>query len=157
MYISLSYFVPLLTALLHLIYLLFLLFCPRFIPHLFVNVFFLLILGSIKEHTALFAAIIFMTTYSINYWVLNQGFTSWGTCLLPLCLIPLVDLKNHHFPVVKIAVSMAVMTQIHMLTAVMLGLIYFPFFISYAKNRWGTACVELIKAIGIYGCLSIDL
>lgn len=121
------------------------------------SMFKLLTYSKIKEHTALFAAIIFMTTYSINYWVLNQGFTSWGTCLLPLCLIPLVDLKNHHFPVVKIAVSMAVMTQIHMLTAVMLGLIYFPFFISYAKNRWRTACIELIKAIGIYGCLSINV
>lgn len=121
------------------------------------SLFKLLTYGKIKEHTALFAAIIFMTTYSINYWVLNQGFTSWGASLLPFCLIPLVDLKNRHFPIVKIAVSMALMTQVHMLTAVMLGLIYFPFFISYARKRWGKALLELVKAMGLYGCLSINV
>ncbi|MBO0454390.1 hypothetical protein [Candidatus Enterococcus murrayae] len=121
------------------------------------SLFKLLTYGKIKENPALFAAIIFMTTYSINYWILNQGFTSWGTSLLPLCLIPLVDLKNGHFPVVKIAASMALMTQVHMLTAVMLGLIYFPFFISYARNRWGEALLDLLKAMGLYGCLSINV
>lgn len=121
------------------------------------SLFKLLTYGKIRENTALFSAIIFMTTYSINYWVLNQGFTSWGTSLLPLCLIPLVDLKNRHFPVVKIAVSMALMTQIHMLTAVMLGLIYFPFFIFYARKRWGTAIIQLMKAMVLYGCLSINV
>lgn len=131
----------------------------NFLVYLFAgcSLFKLLTYGKIKENTALFSAIIFMTTYSINYWILNQGFTSWGTSLLPLCLIPLVDLKNRHFPFVKIALSVALMTQIHMLTAVMLGLIYVPFFIAYARNRWGTALIELAKAIGLYGCLSINV
>ena len=121
------------------------------------SLFKLLTYDRIKESTALFTAVIFMTTYSMNYWILNQGFTSWGTCLLPLCLIPLVDLKNRHFPIVKVALSMALMTQIHMLTAVMLGLIYAPFFIAYARDRWGTALVELVKSILLYGCLSINV
>lgn len=117
----------------------------------------LLAYGKIKENTALFTSFVFMTTYSINYWVLNQGFTGWATSLLPLCLIPLVDLKNRHFPNVKIALSMALMTQIHMLTAVMLGLIYCPFFIAYARKRWGKALIKLVQAIGLYGCLSINV
>lgn len=121
------------------------------------SLFKLLTYDKIKESTAFFTAIVFMTTYSMNYWVLNQGFTSWGTSLLPLCLIPLVDLKNRHFPVVKIALSMALMTQIHMLTAVMLGLMYVPFFISYARNRWGTAVLDLGKSIFLYGLLSINV
>lgn len=121
------------------------------------SLFKLLTYDKIKESTALFTAIIFMTTYGINYWVLNQGFTSWGTSLLPLCLIPLVDLKNQHFPIVKVALSMALMTQVHTLTAMMLGLIYFPFFIVYARSRWGAALIELAKTIGLYVCLSINV
>lgn len=121
------------------------------------SLFKLLTYDKIKESTALLTAIIFMTTYSINYWVLNQGFTSWGTSLLPLCLIPLVDLKNQHFPIVKVALSMALMTQVHTLTAMMLGLIYFPFFVVYARKRWGAALIELAKTIGLYACLSINV
>lgn len=121
------------------------------------SLFKLLTYDKIKESTAFLTAIIFMTTYSINYWVLNQGFTSWGTSLLPLCLIPLVDLKNNHFPVVKIALSMAVMTQIHTLTAMMLGLIYAPFFIVYARKRWGNALLKLAKTIALYVCLTINV
>lgn len=121
------------------------------------SLFKLLTYDKIKESTALFTAIIFMTTYSVNYWVLNQGFTSWGTSLLPLCLIPLVDLKNQHFPIVKVALSMALMTQVHTLTAMMLGLIYFPFFVVYARKRWGAALIELAKTIGLYVCLSINV
>lgn len=121
------------------------------------SLFKLLTYDKIKESTALFTAIIFMTTYGINYWVLNQGFTSWGTSLLPLCLIPLVDLKNQHFPIVKVTLSMALMTQVHTLTAMMLGLIYFPFFIVYARRRWGAALIELAKTIGLYACLSINV
>lgn len=121
------------------------------------SLFKLLTYGKIKENTAFLTAVIFMTTYSINYWVMNQGFTSWGTSLLPLCLIPLVDLKNDHFPVVKMALSMALMTQIHILTAMMLGLIYAPFFIAYARKRWGNALVDLAKTIGLYVCLSINV
>ena len=121
------------------------------------SLFKLLTYGKIKENTVFLTAVIFMTTYSINYWVMNQGFTSWGTSLLPLCLIPLVDLKNDHFPVVKMALSMALMTQIHILTAMMLGLIYAPFFIAYARKRWGNALVGLAKTIGLYVCLSINV
>lgn len=121
------------------------------------SLFKLLTYDKIRESTAFLTAIIFMTTYGINYWILNQGFTSWGTSLLPLCLIPLVDLKNHHFPIVKIALSMAVMTQIHTLTAMMLGLIYFPFFIDYARKQWGRALLELGKTVGLYVCLSINV
>lgn len=121
------------------------------------SLFKLLTYDRIKERTALYTAIIFMTTYSINYWVLNQGFTSWGTSLLPLCLIPIVDMKNQHYPIIKVALSMAIMTQINMLTAVMLGLIYLPFFIAYARKRWRAAFLALVKTIGLYGCLSINV
>ncbi|MFC4772865.1 hypothetical protein [Enterococcus hermanniensis] len=121
------------------------------------SLFKLLTYAKLNQNTALFTSIIFMTTYSINYWVLNQGFTSWGTAILPLCLIPIVDLKNSRFPFIKMGVSMALMTQIHMLTAVMLGLIYLPFFISYAKHQWKRAIIDIFKAIFIYLCLSINV
>jgi len=117
----------------------------------------LLTYAKINQNIALFTSTIFMTTYSINYWVLNQGFTSWGTALLPICLIPIIDMKNQRFPFIKMGVSMALMTQVHMLTAIMLGLIYLPFFISYARQHWKEAFLDVFKAILIYLCLSINV
>lgn len=123
------------------------------------SLFKLLSYAKVRESTALLSSIIFMTTYSINYWVLNQGFTSWGTSLLPLCLLPIIDMKNQRFPILKVAVSIAVMTQIHMLTAVMVSLIYLPFFIDYGIRQasWSNTVKDFLKSLVLYASLSSNV
>ena len=49
--------------------------------------------SKISQTFSLSLAIIFMTTYGIQYWSINQGFSSWGTAVLPLCLIPIIDME----------------------------------------------------------------
>lgn len=123
------------------------------------SLFKLLSYAKVRESTALWSAIMFMTTYSINYWVLNQGFTSWGTSLMPLCLLPIIDMKNQRFPILKVAVSIAVMTQIHMLTAVMVSLIYLPFFIDYGTRQasWSKTVKDFLKSLVLYAGLSSNV
>ncbi|MGM0238191.1 hypothetical protein [Enterococcus sp. AZ103] len=115
--------------------------------------------GKVKRPLATLTAIIFMTTYTVLYWTINQGFTSWGTSLMPLCLLPIVDMSmRHRFPVVKVALSVAVLTQIHMLSAIMLGWIYIPFFISYLiKSDIKKTLWQLVKAIGLYVLLTVNV
>lgn len=123
------------------------------------SLFKLLSYAKVRDSTALWLSIIFMTTYSVNYWVLNQGFTSWGTSLMPLCLLPIIDMKNQRFPILKVAVSIAVMTQIHMLTAVMVSLIYLPFFIEYGirQANWSKTVKDFLKAFLLYAGLSCNV
>ena len=115
--------------------------------------------ANVREGVAVSLAIIFMTTYTIQYWTMNQGFTSWGGALLPICLIPVLDmLRDAYFPWVKVAAAMAVMTQVHMLSAVFLAIIYFLafilFFISTPRKKF---LLQLIQAMGLYGLLVLNV
>lgn len=75
-------------------------------------------------------SIIFMTSYPVNYWVTRQGFSSWGAALMPLCLLPVVDmLQKKNIQPLTLGALMALMFQTHLLSSVMLAAIYVPFFI----------------------------
>lgn len=116
--------------------------------------------SKISQTFSLSLAIIFMTTYAIQYWPINQGFSSWGTAFLPLCLIPIVDMvSKKEFPILKIALSMVLLTQIHFLTAIMLSLIYLFFFIIYLwkNDDRRTVLVRLIKSAILYVILSANV
>jgi hypothetical protein len=72
----------------------------------------------------------FVTTYAIQYWVLRQGFSSWGIALLPICLIPMKELiDKRRLPIVTVGLSVAAMVQTHLFTSLMLVSIYFLVFI----------------------------
>lgn len=67
-----------------------------------------------------------LATYAIQYWVMRQGFTSWGAAFFPLCLIPLVEfLESGHFPIRKSALALALMLQVHLFTALLVASVYF--------------------------------
>ncbi|MGG5318815.1 hypothetical protein [Enterococcus sp. AZ072] len=86
--------------------------------------------AGISKSLAVSAAIFFMTTFSIQYWIQRQGFTSWGTAVLPLCLLPLLDMvEKGRIPVVKLAILMALMTQIHLFSSLLLAGIYAFYFV----------------------------
>lgn len=108
----------------------------------------------VNRQISLPISMFYMTTYSIQYWTLKQGFSSWGAAVLPICLIPLIDLLNHNrFSTAKVALSMALMTQIHMLSALMLVLVYVIFFIFiFFKTDLKNKIILIKKA-----CLSVLL
>ncbi|WP_265459404.1 hypothetical protein [Enterococcus sp. HY326] len=89
------------------------------------SIYFLLRKMAIREQLARNFSVIYMTTYAVSYWVIRQGYSSWGAVLLPLCLIPLVDLiKSQRFRPLPIAFSMAVMFQLHFLSSIFLAILY---------------------------------
>lgn len=114
----------------------------------------------VKDWVSIPISILFMTTYSIQYWAVNQGFTSWGTCFYPLCMIPLVDfVVYNNFPVFKVTASIACMTQIHLLSSIMLVLMYIPFYCYYffKQTEKGKALCQLGKSIFLYFVLTANI
>ncbi|MFS0962825.1 hypothetical protein [Enterococcus durans] len=114
----------------------------------------------VKNWVSVPISVLFMTTYSIQYWAVNQGFTSWGTCFYPLCMIPMVDFVVHRrFPVLKVTASIALMTQIHLLSSVMLALMYVPFYLYYFfdQNEKGKALLQLGKSVLLYFVLTANI
>lgn len=66
-------------------------------------------------------SILFMATYSVQYWIERQGFSAWGAAVLPLCLIPLIALGEHkRLRPFAVGVSVAVLFQIHVFSSILL-------------------------------------
>ncbi|HBI2116425.1 TPA: hypothetical protein I0I27_RS09735 [Enterococcus faecium] len=115
---------------------------------------------NVRNWVSVPVAVLFMSTYSIQYWSINQGFTSWGTCFYSLCMIPIADFVLHKkFPVIKVAVSVGLMTQIHLLSSIMLALMYIPFYLYYFFNQTekGKALLQLIKSVLLYFVLTANI
>ncbi|GCF94969.1 hypothetical protein NRIC_28600 [Enterococcus florum] len=105
-------------------------------------------------------SLFFMTTFSIQYWIERQGFTSWGTAVLPLCLIPVIDMvEKKQIPILKLALSMALMAQIHLFTSLLLAVIYAGYFVySFVKcHEKGRMLKHLFAAIGLFILLTANL
>lgn len=94
------------------------------------SMYFFLKKGKIAYQLRLPISILYMTTYSIHYWTIRQGFSSWGAALLPICLIPFIEMirekKIHKF---QLGISTALMVQTHLFSSLLLILIYIPAFI----------------------------
>jgi hypothetical protein len=104
--------------------------------------------------------ILFMTTYSIQYWVERQGFSAWGAAILPFCLIPLIDMTRfHRIRPFAVGVSVAALFQIHVFSSVLLVLIYIPFFLStFLKSQEKKQLLlHLAAAIGIFLLLTANI
>ncbi|HEM3634529.1 TPA: hypothetical protein U1C38_002434, partial [Streptococcus suis] len=88
-----------------------------------------LIKGKIDKKYAVLGALLYISSYSIQYWTIRQGFTSWGAAILPLALSILFELKDKkEVPKYTLGIYTALMVQTHMLSSVILVLIYLPFF-----------------------------
>ncbi|UVF03428.1 hypothetical protein [Streptococcus equinus] len=86
--------------------------------------------ASVKPKIALGVAVFYMMTFSVQYWTFRQGFSSWGAAFMPWCLIPAVDfVRTKRVGVLRLAVAVAVMMQVHMLSCFLLILAYLPFYL----------------------------
>lgn len=104
----------------------------------------------IGDQYSLPLSIFYMTCYSIQYWTIRQGFSSWGAALMPVCFIPLIDLvENKKLSTIKTAVAVAAMAQVHMLSAFLLVFVYICFFSSIFFNQSRMIKLKLIKQVGM--------
>ncbi|TWT11071.1 hypothetical protein FRX54_04195 [Streptococcus sp. sy004] len=110
----------------------------RFVLHLFagLSMFSLLRAAKIRLPISLSLAIFYLTTFSVQYWSIRQGFSSWGAALMPYCLIPIIQLIfEQKVNSVRMALAVALMLQVHVLSALFLVLIYIPFYLySFVKS-----------------------
>ncbi|WP_235963065.1 hypothetical protein [Streptococcus suis] len=112
-----------------------------------------------REYT-LIGAILYLSTYSIQYWIIRQGFTSWGAALLPLALSILFKFyQTKKIPRWYLGILTALVSQIHMLSAFILILMYIPFFIyMFLKNNKKIVFLkDLFIEICLFFCLTLNI
>ncbi|MGM0125116.1 hypothetical protein IGI37_002513 [Enterococcus sp. AZ194] len=114
----------------------------------------------ISINYSLLLSLFYMTTYSIQYWVIRQGFTSWGAALLPLCLLPIIDFyeKKEIYPL-KLGLFVALMFQTHILSSAFLVIIYLPFFVyAFIKTEQKKELLyKLLLSIGLFFLLTLNV
>ncbi|MEY8445707.1 hypothetical protein [Enterococcus ratti] len=114
----------------------------------------------IREWVSTLIAILFMSTYTVQYWIVNQGFTSWGAAFYPICLIPIIDwIVNKKFSFIKVALCVGLMTQIHLLSTFMLLLIYLSFYLFYffSQDKKKEHLCQLGKSLVLYLLLTANI
>lgn len=117
----------------------------------------LLTVANVKRGFRVPLSLIFITTYSVQYWWLVQGFSSWGAALFPLCFIPAVKvLQTGKIDKFYLGGAVALMAQVHVLSTFFLVLSYLPcFFYSWLKSEQKWHFVkEGLLAVGIYALLT---
>ncbi|MFT8424353.1 MAG: hypothetical protein ABF682_10575 [Liquorilactobacillus sp.] len=93
------------------------------------SMYFLLRTGHIRIRVAVPIACFYLTTFSIQDWTFRQGFTSWGAAITPLALIPAFKyVINHEINSIKLALCVALLLQVHVLSTILLVITYIPFF-----------------------------
>ena len=115
---------------------------------------------SIKRNISMYTAIIYMTTFSIQYWLMRQGFTSWGAAFFPVFLVPICDmLEKKSFNEIQLGFFTALMMQIHLFSAFLLVCCYLPFFLFTLKETKSKLFLlkKIIVAVLIFIVLTINL
>ena len=114
---------------------------------------------------AICASAIFMGSPYINAWGLSQQFTSWGMMLMPFVFVNGLDMidVNKEVNVVSLAVSVAVVIQVHMLSAVLAVLALIPFFliglwyrterINYCLRVGIASAIALVLSLNVFGMM----
>ena len=79
---------------------------------------------------------------------MRQGFSSWGAALLPYCFIPAIHYVFYQrVDQVRLALSMALIFQVHVLSALMLVMMYLPFYIyTFVKVTASKKRKQLLKS-----------
>ncbi|MDO4205674.1 MAG: hypothetical protein Q4D01_04230, partial [Streptococcus gallolyticus] len=92
---------------------------------------------AVKPKISLAIAIFYMMTFSVQYWTFRQGFSSWGAAFMPWCMIPAIDfVKTKKVGVLRLAVAVALMMQVHMLSCFLLIVSYLPFYLyGFIKSK----------------------
>lgn len=92
-----------------------------------------------KKKFALISAILFMSSYWISSWVTVESFMAWGTMLMPLIVMVGLDMINYDengLSIVKLAMALALVTQVHVLSALFsAGVVLVFFIVGMIRNK----------------------
>lgn len=78
------------------------------------------------------SAVLFMSSYAIQSWVTVESFMSWGAMLMPLVIMVGIDMVSYdesNLSVVKLALVIALVIQVHILSALFSVMTVSVFFI----------------------------
>lgn len=108
------------------------------------------------------AAILYMTMLLTSQWMLNQSFTAIGAAVIPFVLIYGVYFytKKDNYPWINLSVTLAILTQIHFLSALIAAFGLFCLFIGAQIRSHDTIHLmfwPLIRAMGLFGLLISNL
>ena len=116
----------------------------------------------VKTTIALSLGLLYATTFSIQYWTMRQGFSSWGAALLPFCFIPAIRyIFYQKVEPIRLALSMALIFQVHVLSALMLVMMYIPFYLytfvtlSVAKKK--ETFLQVFIAVILFLLLTVNI
>lgn len=134
----------------------------RFVLHLLAGFSMFALLRTVKIRTSLSLglAIFYLTTFSIQYWSIRQGFSSWGAALMPYALIPIIRLTiERQVNALRLGVAVALMLQVHVLSALFLVLMYLPFYLyTFVKTaqKWDFIW-QTVKAVVLAIVLTLNI
>ncbi|WP_302171228.1 hypothetical protein [uncultured Streptococcus sp.] len=116
----------------------------------------------VKTSIALSLGLLYATTFSIQYWTMRQGFSSWGAALLPYCFIPAIHYVFYQrIDQVRLALSMALIFQVHVLSALMLVMMYLPFyiytFVKVTASKKKETIVKVLIAVILFLLLTVNV
>ena len=116
----------------------------------------------LKTSIALSLGLLYATTFSIQYWTMRQGFSSWGAALLPYCFIPAIHYVFYQrVDQVRLALSMALIFQIHVLSALMLAMMYLPFylytFVKATTSKKKETILKVLIAVILFLLLTVNV
>lgn len=116
----------------------------------------------VKTSIALSLGLLYATTFSIQYWTMRQGFSSWGAALLPYCFIPAIHYVFYQrVDQVRLALSMALIFQIHVLSALMLAMMYLPFylytFVKATTSKKKETVLKVLIAVILFLLLTVNV
>ena len=116
----------------------------------------------VKTSIALSLGLLYATKFSIQYWTMRQGFSSWGAALLPYCFIPAIHYVFYQrVDQVRLALSMALIFQIHVLSALMLAMMYLPFylytFVKATTSKKKETILKVLIAVILFLLLTVNV
>jgi len=108
------------------------------------------------------AAGLYMTMSLTNQWTLNQSFTAVGAAVIPFVLIYGVYFytKSDKYPWINLSITLAILTQIHFLSALIATIALLFMFIGAQLHRPETLkrlFWPLIRAVALFGLLILNL
>lgn len=116
--------------------------------------------GSFNYRKSCTGAILYMCTFSILYWPTRQGFTSWGAALLPFCLsIIFIVFDKKEVPKFKLGFLTALIFQTHILSSLILVLMYTPIFLyAFVKTKKRKRfIIDLIREVSLFFLLTLNI
>lgn len=108
----------------------------------------------LSRTVALIVSTLFLLCGYISYWIPSNSFNAWGAALIPYVLIQGINLFNDnekHFNWISLAVTMAFVAQVHLLSTLQAILVLTPLFIyglvttKNKKRMW----LDTLKAVGL--------